>query len=918
MCQVDWTTDPSNATHILRDSTTEGAHQVDSKQAYRTIALDGNRALLHFCGRPASYDRWVINREDLAPPPPPSSAPEAATLQQPLPRGRITSVAWLEQSAFYNELLEEVDFDDHGSSPTAADVGTAERASHASHALPTSPKLKRPLPDELDTLEGLSTKKVRLDFDPVPQATQPVETTNGHATTPVGAAAAPPPTQPPEPTNDVSVEPAATIDTSSHHPEPIVEPQQGESFVIPIQASWFSLDRIHPIERRSVPEYFGKMANRSKTPTIYQTYRNFMVQTYRLNPLEYLTLTACRRNLRGDVFSLLRIHTFLDTWGIINYQALGESRPQTFGPPYTGHFRVTVDVARGLGNVGTKPKTVHQATILPSVDTDAFIRGADFMPAQDPSGSTTITNADQAHYRQPPVRPLVHYSCDTCGIDCTRTRYVLLSPLNDEQADHSWCILCYDAGRFPPSITFANLIKVEYDPCNPLSGGVTRLSSTSDKSTLFSHLSNDDGESNWSDLETLYLLGAIQKHGTSWETISNAIGTRSPSECALRFLQLPIEDRYLTPSSDSSQQKLVGENGDDSGGIGFHPSSLGPYGLMGQSRFAAPFNVTDNPVLSVLTVLASLVRPEVVQHATQRALLALDHLVSEGTERRANEVQLAKARTERGNTHVDHWPQDQGSGSEAMATEQKVDQEHQPDPPLATDGEHADPAKDQTAAAAASSEAQVSTAPSGFQPPAQPEAEPSHPPPEAGRSTPHAHGQKDGQPTEPDKEQAATDTTNKEEDKINPVTPTENDAKVSTTDQPSEPTEPTTSPAEHEATKAQEHWSRMSIHLTNDERQTQATLQDVVEQHAERSRVSLVQFQQYEARLVEQRQRLAQQRANLYSDRLNIRSQLQQLGEILQAHHKAQQNQQYHHHHHQQQHQQQQQQQQQPPPPESS
>ena len=35
-------------------------------------------------------------------------------------------------------------------------------------------------------------------------------------------------------------------------------------------------------------------------------YRNFMLDTYRLNPQEYLTVTACRRNLAGDVCAVMR------------------------------------------------------------------------------------------------------------------------------------------------------------------------------------------------------------------------------------------------------------------------------------------------------------------------------------------------------------------------------------------------------------------------------------------------------------------------------------------------------------------------------------------------------------------------------------------------------------------------------------
>jgi SWI/SNF related-matrix-associated actin-dependent regulator of chromatin subfamily C len=45
-----------------------------------------------------------------------------------------------------------------------------------------------------------------------------------------------------------------------------------------------------------------------------------MINTYRLNPIEYLTVTACRRNLAGDVCAIMRVHSFLEQWGLINYQ----------------------------------------------------------------------------------------------------------------------------------------------------------------------------------------------------------------------------------------------------------------------------------------------------------------------------------------------------------------------------------------------------------------------------------------------------------------------------------------------------------------------------------------------------------------------------------------------------------------------
>lgn len=94
---------------------------------------------------------------------------------------------------------------------------------------------------------------------------------------------------------------------------------QTHPVIIPSYSTWFSLATLHTIERRSLPEFFnGK--NRSKTPSIYKDYRDFMIHTYRLNPSEYLTVTACRRNLAGDVCAIMRVHAFLEQWGLINYQ----------------------------------------------------------------------------------------------------------------------------------------------------------------------------------------------------------------------------------------------------------------------------------------------------------------------------------------------------------------------------------------------------------------------------------------------------------------------------------------------------------------------------------------------------------------------------------------------------------------------
>lgn len=67
-----------------------------------------------------------------------------------------------------------------------------------------------------------------------------------------------------------------------------------------------------------------------------------------MNPTEYLTSTACRRNLAGDVCAIMRVHAFLEQWGLINYQVDSDSRPTPIGPPPTSHFHVLSDTPSGL------------------------------------------------------------------------------------------------------------------------------------------------------------------------------------------------------------------------------------------------------------------------------------------------------------------------------------------------------------------------------------------------------------------------------------------------------------------------------------------------------------------------------------------------------------------------------------------
>lgn len=132
--------------------------------------------------------------------------------------------------------------------------------------------------------------------------------------------------------------------------------EQSHHIIVPSYAAWFDYNAIHSIEKRALPEFFNS-ENESKTPEVFLAYRNFMIDTYRLNPTEYLSATACRRNLAGDVCVILRVHAFLEQWGLVNYQVDQEARPTPLGPPPTSHFHILADTPSGIQPVAFKKES---------------------------------------------------------------------------------------------------------------------------------------------------------------------------------------------------------------------------------------------------------------------------------------------------------------------------------------------------------------------------------------------------------------------------------------------------------------------------------------------------------------------------------------------------------------------------------
>ncbi|KAJ7666229.1 Smarcc1 protein [Mycena polygramma] len=357
---------------------------------------------------------------------------------------------------------------------------------------------------------------------------------------------------------------------------------QTHEVIIPSYSAWFDMSKIHPVERRALPEFFNSR-NRSKTPAIYKDYRDFMINTYRLRPMEYLTVTACRRNLAGDVCAIMRVHAFLEQWGLINYQIDPDSRPAALAPPFTGHFRVILDTPRGLQSLhpGTRhlnpgAAAVNGAKKPAPTPASLELRSSIYQTSNKSSRPIDAAEADALANgprdgsangaSRGPSTGL--YTCDTCGADCTQVRYHSL-----KEKKFELCAPCYLDGRFPSSM---------------FSGDFVKLTSAA------AGVASDD----WTDPEVLLLLEGVEMFDDDWSRIEEYVGTRTAQQCIRKFLELPIEDPYLATEA-----------------------SMGP---LRHGRI--PFEQADNPVMSVVAFLAGVVGPGV---AADAAKTALHHLTSE-------------------------------------------------------------------------------------------------------------------------------------------------------------------------------------------------------------------------------------------------------------------------------------------------
>ncbi|KAI9278806.1 hypothetical protein BDA99DRAFT_493181 [Phascolomyces articulosus] len=525
----------STATHVVYNE--EQQSKQDDKRAFRTLEKKDGKTFVHWVCLPDSHDSWINENEQQQYQ---EVVKDTVTTQQP--QQTSVNMSWINDSYNYNEWMDPADYtvqEDKASPKSGVKRTMEESASFTDEAGPTK-KSRTPQPNED---KHTTSAPVTSTTDAVPAPTTEAVTTTSEA-------------EPMEinEANGVNGAESAIIQQRQRDAARKYISIQTHEIIIPSYAAWFDISEIHDIERRSLPEFFNNR-NQSKTPSVYKDYRDFMVNTYRLNPVEYLTVTACRRNMTGDVCAIIRVHAFLEQWGLINYQVDPDAKPSNIGPPFSGQFKIIADM----------PKTITNANPIAAETNEKEGTSKENDREEDSKASVKLDpNLELRHniYDTPASEPTATEStadkdCVSCSKPCGKERYC---------KDETYlCNGCYKEKKLPPNTTIEEFSEDQRD----------EVSQTKKEP--------------WTEQEDLLLLEGLRMFEDDWNAVADHVGTRSRDECILHYLHLPIDD----PHVDKEIAKL---------------------GLLQLGKSKG----TENPIMSVVAFLASTVKPEVAAAAGQQ------------------------------------------------------------------------------------------------------------------------------------------------------------------------------------------------------------------------------------------------------------------------------------------------------------
>ncbi|XP_955407.1 SWI3-like protein, putative [Theileria annulata] len=374
---------------------------------------------------------------------------------------------------------------------------------------------------------------------------------------------------------------------------------ESSEFEIPEYTQWFDINSVNFIEEECTQNIFiGYGNDKDAICEHYKKIRNKIINLYRKEPDKYLSVTECvrklgnecnsKRNIGGDASIVMKIHSFLNYWGIINFQARNESGERIYGNKMNIKADQSSTFSTPSKNFSDVFKTGEQY----------FSDSSDSNSEQfDPDSPEDVVRYSAELNSGQNVDSKSNYpKCCGCNNICRNSYYILgpefLGGLNkftemspSVRRRGIWCTQCYCNSNYPMTLTKESFVRIDLPQ---------RLSESLSKVDI-----NSKDQKPWSEKQFEKLYEAIRKYGTDWQSVAQHIGGDiTPNECILQFVNAPLEHDV------TSKLKLT---------TYMEP----PYYEDINPSF--PFFDSPNPIVTLLSFCASVISPVVASSAAKAA-----------------------------------------------------------------------------------------------------------------------------------------------------------------------------------------------------------------------------------------------------------------------------------------------------------
>ena len=357
-----------------------------------------------------------------------------------------------------------------------------------------------------------------------------------------------------------------------------IQANEAENIYLPISSSWFNMDNIHEIEIKSLPEFFvGKFP--TKTPQIYKNYRNFIINLYRENPSMYLSSKTCLKHLAGDSAAIMRIHAFLEHWGLINFKLNPKFKPNFIPKAFNFKSPVIIDSEIFMYDNSQKQENINAnynnpespivltnkkkcvSTLYPinKISNEIFNKFLDNL-SEMAKEIKSNNNSDLYKYMQNINFLSQNYrpKCDICGNFCLVNWYISKENStgkinqegeNDNESDNDmgvsisideksikkdFCLICEECFVNKEIPLPKNLERKNFE--------ISTVYNLFSKERIDKKLLEKINEQKWTEEENKQLLENMKTHN-NWDDLIKSLGknnNKTKKDCILHLMQMPV------------------------------------------------------------------------------------------------------------------------------------------------------------------------------------------------------------------------------------------------------------------------------------------------------------------------------------------------------------------------------------------